>query len=75
MSEWQPIETAPLDGTTIDLWDSDYKVRVTNASWDYHYWSNCKPVAPKSWGRGSTDGPFVGNPTHWMLPPSPPKEG
>lgn len=70
---WQPIETAPKDGTTIDLWDSYYGHRVTNARRAYHYWENGKPIREKSWGRNDTDGPFVGNPTHWMPLPKPPE--
>lgn len=36
MSEWRPIETAPKDGTRVDLWASwdDCGVRLANAFWD-----------------------------------------
>ena len=72
MSEWHPIETAPKDGTLIVLWDGYYKVRVTNAKWDFHYWMNGVPQGGKTWGRDDRDGPFCEDPTHWMPVPAPP---
>lgn len=72
MDSWQPIETAPKDGTVIDLWDGHYGVRVTNARWDHHYWLNGVPQGEKSWGRDDRDGPFCAKPTHWMPLPTPP---
>ena len=65
---WQPIETAPKDGTKIDLWDAAYGCRVVNAKWDNHY-----STGDKSWGRNSVDGPFCYEPTHWMPIPQPPE--
>lgn len=71
-AQWKPIETAPKDGTIIDLWDDMYKCRVTGARWAHHRCENGKPIGEKSWGRNSIDGPFVGIPTHWMPLPKPP---
>jgi hypothetical protein len=72
---WQPIETAPKDGTTIDLWDGHYKHRVVNAQWKHHYWMNGVPIREKSWGSNDRDGPFCDKPTHWMPLPKSPEEG
>jgi hypothetical protein len=72
--EWQPIETAPRDGTEIDLWVQAHQGTI---------------VAPESYGRvvdcwfafdewrcwdvfeGQTV--TVHNVTHWMKRPEPPK--
>lgn len=74
MSEWQPIETAPRDGTDVDLWDQngrqtecrwmipqakEYSRRFV-AEWCYYH---------VEWGEWVELG---GHPTHWMpLPASP----
>lgn len=71
---WQPIETAPMDGTVIDLWDGHYKHRVVNARWAHHYWIDGATTLDKSWGRDDRDGPFCGKPTHWMPLPKSPEE-
>ena len=61
---WQPIETAPKDGTnilaTFWLWDNPKKGRGMEAvSWDGEAWSSdAYPIYP---------------PSHWMPLPSPPK--
>lgn len=65
-NEWQPIETAPKDGTIVDLW-TNYG-RRTDCKWDYYSWQNCKPIGPKTWEIESKDGPLP-IPTHWMYPP------
>lgn len=72
---WMPIETAPKDGTTVDLWakvrNRDESARVADCSWgsmvDWH-------------GEERDDwfGLYVGmhlsyeNPTHWRPLPKPP---
>ena len=74
MSIWQPIETAPLDGTYIDLWDGYMNCRVTDAAWQHHNYRDGKPNSPKSWGIDSRDWAFCVKPTHWMPRPKPPEE-
>ena len=63
-SEWQPIETAPKDGTRIMLWLSG-PIRRPKAI--FGRW------CPRYSGFWMTD---VGGakPTHWMPSPDPPKQ-
>lgn len=64
---WQPIETAPKDGTYFDAWfvlENGHGCRFANCS--YHYYSDGWRII----GR-----PSVGwKATHWMPLPSPPDE-
>ena len=74
MSEWQPIETAPKDGSEFQAW-------VVN---EYHQW--WEPRARFVEGSDSfqvfgrvdydiDDWDYVNAiPTHWMPHPQPPKE-
>jgi hypothetical protein len=69
MSEWQPIETAPRDGT-------DVLVYVPKPHW--HYPPPATPGVFEAWygyGKWKIDtddnGTWV-EPTHWMPLPSPP---
>lgn len=68
MSEWRPIETAPKDGTEIDVW-CDYG-RETNA-----YWGTSEQNNREEWCVDNNDGWAWGIPlvTHWMPIPEPPK--
>lgn len=62
--EWQPIETAPKDGTWVlcwNKWDGIIVLRHTSRSRAGRY----------SW-RGDTGFWYV--PTHWMPLPEPPEE-
>ena len=75
MSEWQPIETAPKDGTTILLYRPDALPwgRVTPGKWEeqkYH-----KRPAPfwEIWYKiGGAYESRTWEPTHWMPLPEPP---
>lgn len=76
MSEWQPIKSAPKDGTPILIFNprNDRKP-VCEAAWAYDY-----EGAPGYWatphgvkGRGYTILPEA--PTHWMPLPEPPASG
>lgn len=66
---WQPIETAPRDGTVIDLWDG-------SSRWTDMSWIDSSPRDPNgAWARDRSD---WGNafewltPTHWMPRPAAP---
>lgn len=60
---WQPIETAPKDGTIIDLWYPSEPRRVTNCRWykKSKYWGTER--TPRTDHIESREE----NPTHWML--------
>lgn len=76
---WQPIETAPKDGTPVLLvwrWDSGLHTGTTiiMASWmclkhamlsSWHHCPN-EPDCKMGWGN------YVGKFSHWMLLPVPP---
>ena len=55
--EWQPIETAPKDGTPVLVWCDHEEVTV---GWNYG----------KSWNFENLD---CRETTHWMPLPEPPK--
>lgn len=60
MSEWQPIETAPKDGTKIIgllKWEDVSMIWWTRDEWEGDYWDNDQGNEPE--------------PTHWM-PYNPP---
>jgi hypothetical protein len=65
---WQPIESAPKDGTRIDVF-------AEGRRWPDSYWSG----GPKrgcwwapNWDYDGMDGPTCLAPTHWMPIPPPP---
>lgn len=69
---WQPIDTAPTDGSYCDLWvrsvgvDGPSEFRMTccwfaNGAW---YSKNANPLEGYS---------IKSTPTHWMQPPAPPE--
>lgn len=58
--QWQPIETAPKDGTPVDLWwiENDHQIqgRTVDAFWKDGAWHQ------------TPDGKLTGiTVTHWML--------
>jgi hypothetical protein len=70
MTDWQPIETAPKDGTVIDLWCWPYNGQarrmtgywwVRGVGWRTDLREN--DIAKSKWNK----------PTHWMPMPAPPK--
>ena len=77
MSEWQPIETAPRDGTPVLLWDlwspwKELPCNVVVARWfineKFTYWQLVDSATADEYpGNNAID------PTHWMPLPEPPK--
>lgn len=68
---WQPIETAPKDGTVIDLWVPDAK----NAKYSAHRIPSCKWDDKKGWVLDLIPikiSSLTDAPTHWMPLPEPP---
>jgi hypothetical protein len=68
MSEWQPIETAPKDGTLVDLWisskvDEGVGQRVSDCFCDGVRWHDGCAFVEDEWYR----------PTHWMPLPTAPE--
>lgn len=75
MNKWQPIETAPKDGSNILLYSPD---GIYEASWSLRYppakdgfW---RPLDLPSHGCGCCGEPDD-EPTHWMPLPEPPEGG
>lgn len=68
MSTWQPIETAPEDGSVLLGWDSDEGdyVILEYISDLVGYWLVCKISADEAWS--GLDGI-----SHWMPLPAPPE--
>lgn len=58
--EWQPIETAPKDGTLVDLWHPIFG-RISDACWHRGVWNTA---------RGDDFTEF----THWQPLPAPPNK-
>lgn len=67
-SVWQPIETAPKDGTLIDLWSSTTKERLPDCRWMAGNWEEYRKGSsiPMGWT------PLEESITHWMHRPKGP---
>lgn len=66
--EWQPIETAPKDGSEILLFCPDDEPQVVAGN--YYRPAKCWMYADQLMNEVSPDGC---QPTHWMPLPEPPK--
>lgn len=62
MSAWQPIDTAPKDGTRIMGWDSGGHFIVFTLHWSSKY--DCWMTECEQW---------TGNVKHWQPLPEPPQ--
>lgn len=67
--EWQPIETAPKDGTVILLAEPNHdgSFCIATGRWVEPY------IKPPYWGDGLTDDLLMDGPTHWSPLPEAPK--
>lgn len=70
--EWQPIETAPKDGTDVLLCEfrHDQYVRIEHGSWGLIEVSDFDGMRGYGW---MTDFGSIDEPTHWMPALEPPK--
>jgi alpha-galactosidase/6-phospho-beta-glucosidase family protein len=75
MMEWQPISTAPKDGTRIDLWGINHLhyakpgQRRVNVGWGtVRDWMGNERDDWQTWRSEDFE------PTHWMPIPKPPTE-
>jgi hypothetical protein len=76
MSEWQTIETAPHDGTSVLLFFPDLKQKIRLGSYEIsEHLSHGKSIYRHEWWSGGPQmflGENIPEPTHWMpLPPEP----
>lgn len=66
---WQPIETAPKNGTLVDLWFPGIGRKT-----DWEWWGD--DLHEPGWCHRPKNGGYAyhpnTSPTHWMLPPKPP---
>lgn len=74
---WQPIETAPADGTLIDLWIINYLgegERLPHCKWDSWSYPSGEWVQQYAEASGAFFKAFDDREkaTHWMPVPSPP---
>ena len=66
MSEWQPIETAPEDGTPVLIFSAKHgKNHKSPVALDFYHFRR------DGWAYGGWYA--IDNPTHWMPIPEPPK--
>jgi hypothetical protein len=76
--DWQPIETAPKDGTEIDIWGGVDVGRVAGAFWGQRSADKAQRehfgFDEFGWCREGEDGWIypITWPTHWMPLPAPP---
>ena len=70
MTEWQPIETAPKDGSAILSWPTGSMFKDDTFSYVVRWcgWRECWIEAAGEEYQGF-------EPTHWMPLPPPPKKG
>jgi len=81
-STWQPIETAPKDGTDVVLWHVRFGIMMghwdeaTCDWWAIYAWPNSSlPYPCEEWFSPFMDGNNETDPSHWMPLPAPPKGG
>ena len=80
MSEWQDIESAPKDGTEIDIWLRNGE-RWTNVWWakkkGFRDYSGYRVPDCEGWFYNHDDASYLidGEPTHWMPLPAAPLSG
>lgn len=83
MTEWQPIETAPKDGTEVLVWCSKCALVPIAMSYSSAAYFELEYGDPEymeegwymSWSYPVDPPEVTWQPTHWMPLPPPPQEG
>ena len=70
MSDWQPIETAPKDGTPILGWAPDSEL-ANPVHYAVIWWFQWTELG--GWVREGDEYDIAADPTHWMPLPDAPK--
>lgn len=81
MMQWQPIETAPKDGTKIIGWNAEFGARQTKMNFyglgsiGYAEWERGEGTKESGWDwtEPKNNWGFSWNPTHWMPLPAAPQ--
>lgn len=71
---WQPIETAPKDGTRVLLWIVHCNAKYATSPFEEGWIGACIGSWSEHNGGGFTWYGIYGTPTHWRPLPAPPKE-
>jgi hypothetical protein len=73
VSAWRPIESAPRDGTRVDLWAAEREryvnERITDCRWKAGRWTHHRTIYDDE---TDDDMHEVFNASHWRPLPSPP---
>jgi hypothetical protein len=69
MSEWRPLQTAPRDGSRLDVW-TENGIRYIDVFW--HRGPEFPQGAFVFYDSHMRDYIDVDDATHWMPPPAPP---
>ena len=74
MNEWQPIETAPKDGTYFIGWNGNLAFKTSRGKY-YDKWPHQEggPTFREEWNAYDSSSMWPWKPTHWMPLPEPPK--
>ena len=72
MTDWQTIETAPKDGTSILLYGY-WEGEIHSIEDEKNIWMAQYTYGDWLINGGDYYGSYVRNPTHWMPLPEPPK--
>jgi hypothetical protein len=68
MNNWQPIETAPKDGSYVIVGKSTWRI-----SWQASWGEHSLAKTTYGWSRFNSQGQDFLLPTHWQPLPEPPK--
>jgi hypothetical protein len=72
--KWQPIETAPKDGTEILVYKRYRKYQEWVGKDEYDFYIHISFYDGGDWYISAYDPPWGNQPTHWMPLPEPPND-